>query len=1245
MNINYHYYTIKTLAITAGFAEDEAQRIAHFSQYIDDGIFPWTIITDVKPPPFFYENNLVEDIEKDGSYKIIVCSTGINILNSISIPYQVHAITPFHFIPPKPLPELKEEVEDSSRTIYRCVQAGSKSGDDDDLFINKLINEITDKLINNTDPLKRNEYLTRLGMILHTYADTYAHCNYSGLTGYENRSHVVRAFDKAHNKEVFDRWYAILPPTGHANTGHTPDICYYELEYEMKSRKSETFTVDRDNTSHFAVCSENILKLLCKITGKEPTLKFEELQEKIAVAQTVEKEEPEYLTPSWEKAFPDTVYSYNKADYFDIKRTHAMIEGDEKAYIIDDDNAYDPYDIFDESDPITIHSREYVDDEDYEAYMSATSYKPKGCGKYRPVKVSGVNDDFYSYITAAFKRIYAVVGDFKQFNITLDNQNNIPCHQEGLMNKVTFKDIGLSAYNFDYILNLKDALINAPVEVCIERAHCITNYMTGKDCPHKNYPSMEKEPMLYRAEAVSNYLTNKKAFFFDGNMLAGTTGSKFKSAPLYPEFIGLTIWSELETITRRKKNPMLLTKAEAETLNFDIFPYWIDKDVLASSKKKHGNDHVPIQLLEKFIFYVSGKAGCISHTVPNFERVLEEGVDEIIKDTENKMAASSGETKEFYNSVITVLKGFLVYVANLADEAESLAKKEKNLKRKKDLLEMAHVCRNVPRKRPKTFREAVNAVWLCLIAIHAENMNMAISPGRLDQILYPWYRHDIDNKVITVQEAINIVGSLWIKLGDNVNLVPQVSEELFGGASSAPAVTVGGIDENGEDAVNDLTYIILRVTEVLKAREPSMNARYNHEKNSKEYRNRVCEVIGGTKAVLALHNDVANIKTLLNQGLKLKHARDYSIVGCVELSSSGKSYDASSSIILNLSAIIEMALYNGKRYITGDEQFGPTTGNPEDFKTFDDFLNAFETQLKWLIEQAVQLNEDMAKIHQKMLPTPLLSALFEGPLEKGKDLVFGGALYNSSGATHVAFADVVDSLNAIKKVVFDDKICSFTELIKIIRANFEGHADFKKYLIDSCLKYGTEEEIKEGHSKYLIKLLYDTYQSYTNYRGGKYRPAYWTMTNHSGQGKICHALPNGREANVPFASGITPSSSTMASLTECLNSVASLGYDYIPGGEALNIKFTNIKDTKDAEKMGDFIESYFMKGGQQIQFNIMSHSLLCDAKKNPDNHKDLLVRVSGYSAYFNDLNDAMKDELITRAEYNISNGEKVVNYE
>ena len=284
------------------------------------------------------------------------------------------------------------------------------------------------------------------------------------------------------------------------------------------------------------------------------------------------------------------------------------------------------------------------------------------------------------------------------------------------------------------------------------------------------------------------------------------------------------------------------------------------------------------------------------------------------------------------------------------------------------------------------------------------------------------------------------------------------------------------------------------------------------------------------------------------------------------------------------------------------------------------------------------MNEKMAVIHQEMLPTPLLSALFEGPMESGKDLIFGGAVYNSSGATHVGFADVVDSLNAVKKAVFEDHYCTFDELIKAVRANFEDQKELLAYLKTKPLKYGTKKETENGLSHGLIRFLYETYQGYTNYRGGKYRPAYWTMTNHAGQGKITYALPNGRKAYEPFASGITPVSQAAKDLTECFNSVGALNSLYIPGGEALNIKFTSIKNSEEAKHLGDFVEAYFMNGGQQVQFNIMSREYLENAKKHPDQNPNLLVRVSGYSAYFNDLNEAMQDELISRTEYGIKDG-------
>jgi formate C-acetyltransferase len=809
------------------------------------------------------------------------------------------------------------------------------------------------------------------------------------------------------------------------------------------------------------------------------------------------------------------------------------------------------------------------------------------------------------------------------------------------MKLVTLPDITLGEYTLNRLGNLarlREELLAAPAEICIERARHITAYMKKPDT------DPEKEPQLFRARAVRRYLENKAAVFPDDNLLAGTTGSRRKSAPIYPEFIGLTIWSELDTIGARPKNPQPLSAKDAKILNLEVFPYWMDRDVLSATKKQHGNDLLSARLLEKMVFFIAGKAGCISHTVPLFSHVLAQGLLPLIQEAGAKTETALGQQRDFYRAVATALGGVLEYARHLAETARNLAKRERDPQRKKRLTDMAAVCENVPSKPASTFREAVNSIWLCLIGIHAENINMAISPGRLDQVLYPYYRRDVDRGALSVAEAMELVGCLWLKLGDNVNAVPQVSEELFGGAGTAPAVTVGGVDEKGEDAVNDLTYIMLRVTELLKTREPNMNARYHYEKNSREYRDRVAAVIGTTKAIPAFHNDVANIATLQNQGTSLEHARDYAIIGCVELAAAGRSYDSSSSVMLNLAAPLELTLYQGRRPTTGDEVFNTITPNPRAFLSYAELWDAFTKQTAWLIDQAVDLNEKMAAIHQQHLPTPLLSALFDGPMEKGRDLIFGGARYNSSGATHIGFADIVDSLNAMRTAVFEDTFCTMDELLDALRTNFAGtprRREIHQYLLNKAPKYGTAKESETGASRALIRFLYDTYQGYTNYRGGPYRPAYWTMTNHSGHGKITRALPSGRLAGKTFASGITPVSGASGSLTEALNAVAALNAEYIPGSVALNIKFTEIRNAQDARRLGDFVEGYFSKGGQQVQFNILSRALLEEARRAPEKHRDLLVRVSGYSAYFNDLNPSMQEELITRSEYDIETGKAV----
>ena len=810
------------------------------------------------------------------------------------------------------------------------------------------------------------------------------------------------------------------------------------------------------------------------------------------------------------------------------------------------------------------------------------------------------------------------------------------------MGNVTLKDIRCPEQTLDtlpLLKRLRSGLPAAGPEICIERARLVTEYLRDLSSPD--------EPMMTRyAGAVGHFLSSREPIFPDDNLLAGTTTAKAFGAPVYPEWTGMTIWPELDTIGTRKKNPLKLTVADANELNLRIFPYWMDKNILEYTRTKYKNPDC-MKLMERIVFFIGSKAGTISHTVPHYRTVLEKGIIRIMEEVfqkeaglgeEKKLSPEACQSLTFYRAVRTILEGILGYARKLSRRASELAAKETDPFRKANYIKMAEVCARVPEQPATSFREALNCIWIIQIAIHAENINMAISPGRLDQILYDFYRRDVEKGNLTHAEAMELIGCFWLKLNDNTNLVPETAEELFGGAGTVPAVTVGGVDAEGEDAVNDLTYLMLRVTELLKTRDPSLNARYHYEKNPVVYRDRVAEVIANTLSVPAVHNDVKDIEVLVHQGTKLEHAMDYAVIGCVELSSAGRSYDASSSIMLNLVSVLELVLYNGKRPVTGDEQIGPVTGDPASFESFERFWEAFQQQLSFVIGKAIELNEYFGKAYQEILPSPLLSAFFEGPLEKGKDLIFGGALYNSSGATHIGFADTVDSLNAVEQAVFADRKCTLGEMIQALKVDFKGYEKLHAWLVNKTPKYGTDHPVARKNSRNLVRFLYDFYQGHVNYRGGRYRPGYWSMTNHAGQGKLSGALPSGRKANMVFSSGITPVSRAASDLTVCLRSVADLEGLYIPGGEALNLKFPSVNGEEDIGRLGQTVEAYFRCGGLHIQFNIMSYEMLMDARKNPDHYPELLVRVSGYSAYFRDLNDAMKEEIIMRTAYDMRSG-------
>jgi pyruvate-formate lyase len=347
--------------------------------------------------------------------------------------------------------------------------------------------------------------------------------------------------------------------------------------------------------------------------------------------------------------------------------------------------------------------------------------------------------------------------------------------------------------------------------------------------------------------------------------------------------------------------------------------------------------------------------------------------------------------------------------------------------------------------------------------------------------------------------------------------------------------------------------------------------------------------------------------------------------------------------LMNLTSALEMVLFQGKHRLTEDEQFGPLTPAPETINSFEEFKQVFETQLSWLIDQAVTLNNNLGRVHQMLHPTPLLSTLAEGCMENGKDVIEGGALYNSSGVAIIGLAEVVDSLSAIQEFVFEKKTVSFAEMMEAIKHNWnDPYRKLHQMVKTSKEKFGTDSKMAEENADYLMELLHRIFQSKQNYRGGKYTVGYWTMTYHAGFALLTGAFPSGRVKGEALPSGITPVSGSAPELTPCLNFVAHLDHTKIANGHALNLKYTPSPNRElTITKFAQSIESYMKMGGLQVQFNIIDRATLEDARENPAKYPDLLVRVSGYTAYFKDLTPAMQSEIITRAEYNLETGREV----
>ncbi len=753
-------------------------------------------------------------------------------------------------------------------------------------------------------------------------------------------------------------------------------------------------------------------------------------------------------------------------------------------------------------------------------------------------------------------------------------------------------------------------------------------------------------PELRQAHAFKFLMENKEAIIRTDSLIAGTCTPEEEGVIVYPDTTGTMIWGELDSIENRVLTPCKITKETARELH-EIFPFWTNRTTREWIRKAY--DYPLCQKIdERAVASFNFKIVSQSHTVPDLPRFVNEGTHKIIEDIQTQIQGLSKVETDKRNSLramILCLEGLNTYAATLSSQAKSLAKKESDPKRRAELETLSKICSRVPMKPATTMDEAVNCAWISWVGLLMENNNVSLSPGRLDQLFQPYFKKDLEKQTTQqekkdyIEHSLELISWYFLVSAEHYNLVPDVANYLFGGSQSQTAVTVGGITPDGKDGVNDMTYIFLKVTEMLGLNDPNMNARFKLGVNSDTYLKRLCEVNLITVATPSMHNDDAVIESFSQNCDSMEDLRDWASTGCVEITLSGKHMSHTGATSTNMVAGLEMAMNNGYHPLM-DWKLGPETGCVEndDFKTFDDFFQAFALQQQFIIDHTTRLNNMAGEAYAFLRPTPLLSTAIRGAITNGLDVTKGGARYNTSGSFNIGLSDVVDSLMAIKTLVYDTKTVEFKRLKKAIDTNFENDPGLHAMLMNKVPRFGSGSKQAVAMANQVTAMIHTRYKSIKNFRGGDYTVGFWSVAQHVAYGSLSGALPSGKLAHKPFTPGATPHPSASKSFLDNIRDVAGLNPKYMDNNIAFNVKLVpSDKDSREktVNTMAAYVKSYFEQGGMQMQFNMVNSQVLRDAMANPGDYQNLLVRISGYNAYFVNLNKEMQMELIERTEYSL----------
>lgn len=762
--------------------------------------------------------------------------------------------------------------------------------------------------------------------------------------------------------------------------------------------------------------------------------------------------------------------------------------------------------------------------------------------------------------------------------------------------------------------------------------------------------NLNQPRVMVRAKMLEKVLDNMSIYIEDKSLLAGNQATKNRNAPIFPEYTMEFVMNELDQFEKRDGDIFYITEKTKEQLR-EIAPFWQNNNLRA-----RGEALLPEEVrvfMETGVFGMEGKLNAgDAHLAVNYERILKDGLrgyEKRVKEYKATLDLTNPDNVDkycFYNAVLIVLKAVRNFENRYSVLAKDLAEKEMNQKRKIELLEISRICSKVPYEPAETFQEAVQSVWFIQLILQIESNGHSLSYGRFDQYMYPYYDRDIKNGTIKESEALELLTCLWIKTLTINKVRSQAHTLSSAGSPMYQNVTIAGQTTDKKDAVNDLSFLVLKSVAQTRLTQPNLTVRY-HKNINKHFLDECVEVMRLGFGMPALNNDEIIIPSFMDWQVKEEDAYNYSAIGCVETAVPGKwGYRCTGMSYINFPRMLLCTMNNGVD-LTSNKRFTKGYGYFTEMESYEELLKAWDKTIREITRYSVIVENVIDKASERDVPDILCSALTDDCIARGKTIKEGGAVYDFISGLQVGIANMADCLAAIKKLVYEEKKITRQELWDAILDDFSSPKNKKiqEMLIREAPKYGNDDDYVDQ----LIVEAYDSYieeiEKYPNTRynrgpiGGIRYAGTSSISANVGQGMSTMATPDGRNAFEPLAEGCSPAhNSDKNGPTAVFKSVSKLRTNKITGGVLLNQKMTPqmLSTEENRQKLELLIKTFFNRlHGYHVQYNIVSKETLIDAQKHPENHKDLIVRVAGYSAFFNVLSKKTQDDIIGRTEQSL----------